>query len=306
MANQALLKSEAPDEGAVVQNAPAILIADDDPAIRLILRHRLEAAGYNVSEAADSNSALAALKTNRFDAALLDIIMPGSGGLEVLSAAQTESVRTVIIVITAASTMSNAVEAIKRGAHDYLTKPFHNLDLVAAAVERAVELSAQTAEINRLKTEVGHHMVGGEIVGRSATMQEVYKLIGRLVNNDANVLICGESGTGKELVARAIHFKSERWRAPSWRLTARRFRRGCWKASCLAMNAAPSPERPNAAPASSSWPAAAPCSWTKSAICRWSCSPSCCARSRSVSSARRQLGVAPLAGPDNCRFQPGP
>ena len=78
--------------------------------------------------------------------------MPGSGGLEVLSAAQAESVRTVIIVITAASTMSNAVEAIKRGAHDYLTKPFHNLDLVAAAVERAVELGAQTAEINRLKT----------------------------------------------------------------------------------------------------------------------------------------------------------
>ena len=78
MANQALLKSEAPDEGAVIQNAPAILIADDDPAIRLILRHRLEAAGYDVSEAADSNAALAALKTNRFDAALLDIIMPGA------------------------------------------------------------------------------------------------------------------------------------------------------------------------------------------------------------------------------------
>ncbi len=214
MANQALLKSEAPDEGAVIQNAPVVLIADDDPAIRLILRHRLEAAGYNVSEASDSAGALAALKTNRFDVALLDIIMPGSGGLEVLSAAQTDGVRTAIIVITAASTMSNAVEAIKRGAHDYLTKPFHNLDLVAAAVERAVEVSAQNAEINRLKTEVGHHLVGGEIVGRSPSMQEIYKLIGRLVNNDANVLICGESGTGKELVARAIHFKSERWRAP--------------------------------------------------------------------------------------------
>jgi DNA-binding response OmpR family regulator len=135
MANQALLKSEAPDEsGAAIQNAPAVLIADDDPAIRLILRHRLEAAGYNVSEAADSNAALAAFKTNRFDAALLDIIMPGVGGLEVLSAVQAEGIKTVIIVITAASTMSNAVEAIKRGAHDYLTNPFHNLDLVAAAV----------------------------------------------------------------------------------------------------------------------------------------------------------------------------
>jgi two-component system nitrogen regulation response regulator GlnG len=215
MANQALLKSEAPDEGgAATLNAPAILVADDDPAIRLILRHRLEAAGYNVSEAADSNAALTALRSNRFEAALLDIIMPGAGGLEVLSAAQSEGIKTVIIVITAASTMSNAVEAIKRGAHDYLTKPFHNLDLVAAAVERAVELSKQAAEINRLKTEVGHHMVGGEIVGRSPAMQEIYKLIGRLVNNDANVLICGESGTGKELVARAIHFKSERWRTP--------------------------------------------------------------------------------------------
>ncbi len=215
MANQALLKSEAPDEGgAATQDVAAVLIADDDPAIRLILRHRLEAAGYNVSEAADSNAALAALRTNRFDAALLDIIMPGPGGLEVLTAAQAEGIKTVIIVITAASTMSNAVEAIKRGAHDYLTKPFHNLDLVAAAVERAVELSAQAAEINRLKTEVGQQLVGGEIVGRSPSMQEIYKLIGRLVNNDANVLICGESGTGKELVARAIHFKSERWRAP--------------------------------------------------------------------------------------------
>ncbi len=215
MANQALLKSEASEEGgAAIQNAPAVLVADDDPAIRLVLRHRLEAAGYNVSEAADSNAALAALRTNDFHAALLDIIMPGAGGLEVLSTVQAEGIKTVIIVITAASTMSNAVEAIKRGAHDYLTKPFHNLDLVAAAVERAVELFAQTAEINRLKAEVGHHLVGGEIVGRSPAMQEIYKLIGRLVNNDANVLICGESGTGKELVARAIHFKSERWRAP--------------------------------------------------------------------------------------------
>ncbi len=215
MANEALLKSEASEEGgAVNQNAAAVLIADDDPAVRLILRHRLEAAGYSVSEAADSNAALAALRTNSFDAALLDIIMPGPGGLEVLTTAQTEGIRTVIIVITAASTMSNAVEAIKRGAHDYLTKPFHNLDLVAAAVGRAVELCAQAAEINRLKSEVGHQLVGGEIVGRSPAMQEIYKLIGRLVNNDANVLICGESGTGKELVARAIHFKSERWRAP--------------------------------------------------------------------------------------------
>jgi len=191
-----------------------ILVADDDPGIRLVLHHRLEAAGYEVEEAADSQSALEALLSNRHKVALLDIMMPGIGGLEVLSAAREQSSRTMIIVITAASTMNNAVEAMKRGAHDYLTKPFENLDLVAAAVTRAVEISAQAADINRLKDEVNRQLVGGEVIGRSPAMQDVYKLIGRVVNNDATVLLRGESGTGKELVARAIHFKSPRWRGP--------------------------------------------------------------------------------------------
>jgi two-component system nitrogen regulation response regulator GlnG len=177
----------------------AVLIADDDPAIRLVLRHRLEADGHRVEEAIDSASALAALRSNQFDVALLDIIMPGNGGLDVLSAAHTEAVRTLIIVITAASTMNNAVEAMKRGAHDYLTKPFANLDLVAAAIKRAVEVGAQAADLNRLKDEVNRQLVGGEIIGRSSAMQEVYKLIGRVVTNDATVLLSGESGTGKEM-----------------------------------------------------------------------------------------------------------
>ncbi|HWN57293.1 MAG TPA: response regulator, partial [Methylomirabilota bacterium] len=195
-------------------SAGAVLIADDDPAIRLVLRHRLEADGMRVEEAGDSAAALIALRANRFDVALLDIIMPGTGGLEVLSAAHAEGLRTLIIVITAASTMNNAVEAMKRGAHDYLTKPFANLDLVAAAVRRAIEVAAQAASLNRLKDEVNRQLVGGEIIGRSPAMQDVYKLIGRVVTNDATVLLSGESGTGKELVARAIHFKSARWRSP--------------------------------------------------------------------------------------------
>jgi two-component system, NtrC family, nitrogen regulation response regulator GlnG len=197
------------------RNAAAkVLVADDDAAIRLVLRHRLEAGGFVVEEAADSQSALASLRTGHFDVALVDIVMPGAGGLEVLSTARDEGIRALIIVITAASTMNNAVEAMKRGAHDYLTKPFANLDLVAAAVARAAEVAAQSADLDRLRSEVSRSLVGGEIIGRSAPMQEVYKLIGRVVNNDATVLLTGESGTGKELVARAIHFKSPRWRAP--------------------------------------------------------------------------------------------
>jgi two-component system nitrogen regulation response regulator GlnG len=202
------------EPATIDQPSIEVLIADDDPAIRLILRHRLEAAGFHVTEATDSQSALAELHTERFEVALLDIMMPGVGGLEVLTTARAEHIRTLIIVITAASTMTNAVEAMKRGAHDYLTKPFANLDLVAQVVERAAEVAAHSDDTRRSNLDAGRQLVGGEIVGRSAAMQEIYKLIGRLVNNDANILISGESGTGKELVARAIHFKSDRWREP--------------------------------------------------------------------------------------------
>jgi len=207
-------EAQTPDEIPVTSASATILIADDDPAIRLVLRHRLEAEGYSVEEAADSTAALEALRTNRFDVAILDIIMPGVGGLEVLSSAKAQDLRTLIIVVTAASTMNNAVEAMKRGAHDYLTKPFANLDLVAAAVARAIEVAAQAADLDRLKNEVNRQLVGGEIIGRSVAMQNVYKMVGRVVTNDATVLLSGESGTGKELVARAIHFKSARWRSP--------------------------------------------------------------------------------------------
>ncbi len=205
-----------------IQSSPergdaTVLIADDDPAIRLVVRHRLEAEGYRIEEAADSRAALDALRSARFDVALVDIIMPGMSGLEVLSTARAEGVRTMVIVITAASTMNNAVEAMKRGAHDYLTKPFANLDLVAAAVARAIEVAAQAekaAELDRVKERMAPRMAGDEIIGRSPAMQELYKLIGRLVTNDATVLIYGESGTGKDLVARTIHFKSPRASAP--------------------------------------------------------------------------------------------
>src|SRR5215471_5529095 len=219
------------DSASVNHSTPAsapgqtlVLVADDDPGIRLVLRHRLEGAGYEVEETADSQSTHEALISNRYDVALVDIMMPGAGGLEVLSKARDKGTRTLVIVITAATTMNNAVEAMKRGAHDYLTKPFENLDLVAAAVERAIEvaglekfvrgLGGASADFTRLKDEVNRQLVGGEIIGRSPAMQEVYKLIGRVVTNDATVLLSGESGTGKELVARAIHFKSARWRSP--------------------------------------------------------------------------------------------
>src|SRR5579875_1774110 len=205
------VSSEPESESTSYRRRQAVLVADDDPGIRLILRHRLEFAGYEV-EAADSQSALAALRTGRFDVALVDIIMPGDGGLEVLSSALSERIRTPIVIVTAASTMGNAVEAMKRGAYDYLTKPFKNLDSVVEVVRRAA--GARNRQASGGESGQRTEFAQGELVGRSPAMLEVYKLIGRLVNNDANILIEGETGTGKELVARAIHFRSERRNEP--------------------------------------------------------------------------------------------
>jgi two-component system, NtrC family, nitrogen regulation response regulator GlnG len=202
--------------GATEANSIRALIADDDPAIRLVLRHRLEAEGWRVEEAADSDSALEALSRGGFDVALLDIIMPGRGGLEVLTAARAQGCATPIVVITAASTMNNAIEALKRGARDYLTKPFENLDQVLNIAARAAETAAQETELERVKRELDHKLTGGEIIGHSPAIQEVYKLIGRVVSNDKIdvVLVTGESGTGKELVAQKIHDSSARRREP--------------------------------------------------------------------------------------------
>src|ERR1700730_4979509 len=136
------------------QSHSSVLVADDDPGIRLVLRDRLELAGYGIEEAADSQTALQALIANRHRVALLDIMMPGPGGLEVLSKARDAGSRTRVIVITAASTMNNAVEPMRRGAHDYLTKPFENLDMVVHAIGRAVEVAAEAADLSRTQKRI--------------------------------------------------------------------------------------------------------------------------------------------------------
>jgi two-component system nitrogen regulation response regulator GlnG len=213
------LKANEIDIGAADSPARAlapphsVLIADDDPGIRLILRHRLESSGYAVEEAGDSAATLHALISNRHSVALVDIMMPGQGGLEVLSQSREAGSRTPVIVVTAASTMNNAVEAMRRGAHDYLTKPFENLDAVVSAVRSALRVAAQAADLSSLESTMSRR-IGGEIFVRSPAMQEVFKLIGKVVASEAMLLLVGESGTGKEVVAREIHRRSPRSRGP--------------------------------------------------------------------------------------------
>ena len=188
-----------------------ILVADDEESIRFVLREALESEGHRVSEVADGVAALAALESDDFDLAFLDIRMPGATGLEVLERARTAANETSVVIITAQSTFENAVEAMKLGALDYLTKPF-TLAEVQALAEKALRTRALELEVRALRREVGRSVsLGGErLVGRSASLLEAFKTVGKVATRNIPVLVTGESGTGKELIARAIHSASPR------------------------------------------------------------------------------------------------
>jgi len=192
-----------------------ILIADDEPSIRFVLRDALEGDGHEVVEAADGNAAREALAGQHFDLALLDIRMPGPSGLELLDELRTRGAEAPpVVIMTAQNTFENAVEAMKRGAFDYLTKPFE-LAHIQALVEKARQLRSLRGEVAALRRQVGEAFRSGEpLVGRTPAMLELFKTIGRVAASDAAVLILGESGTGKEVVARAIHYHSRRREGP--------------------------------------------------------------------------------------------
>ena len=188
-----------------------ILVADDEESIRWVLGERLEKAGYRVEYASDGTEALEKVLSERFSLVLLDIKMPGLSGLEVLKESRSKGVKTPVIVITAQTTVKNAIEAMKLGAYDYVAKPF-DVNEVRLIVERAIEGYSNSKAL-RAKSHEKYEPHRG-IVGSSPPMQRLYKIIGRVAEKDLTVLITGESGTGKELVARVIHFHSRRAEKP--------------------------------------------------------------------------------------------
>jgi two-component system nitrogen regulation response regulator GlnG len=187
-----------------------VLIADDELSIRFVLREALSGAGHEVVEATTGDEARERLAVQAFDLAFLDIRMPGPTGLELLDELRVRGNGPAVVIMTAQNTFDNAIEAMKRGAFDYLTKPF-DLRQVEALVEKARQLRRLRGEVAELRRELGTAFRGGEmLVGRSTAMLETFKLIGKVAASDASVLVLGESGTGKELVARAIHYYSRR------------------------------------------------------------------------------------------------
>ena len=191
-----------------------ILVAEDEESLRRVLKKALEEEGYWV-EVADSGAvAREALRQNHFDVSLLDIRLPDIDGLTLLKEAHAEGIPTLLIVMTAQNTMNNAIEAMKNGAFDYVTKPF-DLEEILVTVKRAFESRQLNRQFQELKQEVRKRFEPGlNMIGASSAMQKVYKTIGQVVNSDATILIHGESGTGKELVAKTIHYNSPRWNKP--------------------------------------------------------------------------------------------
>jgi len=191
-----------------------ILVADDEESIRWVLSRALTKKGFNVDLAETGDEALTLARRNAYDLAILDIKMPGVSGLDLLSTLKEEKPETLVVIMTAESSMKNTVEAMKRGAYDYLAKPF-DLDEVEAILVKAEVARHVSEEVHRLRDEVkNHYQVNRAIIGNSSAMQGVYKILGRVAPSDATVLIYGESGTGKELVARAVHFNSPRLGKP--------------------------------------------------------------------------------------------
>ncbi|MET0514385.1 MAG: sigma-54 dependent transcriptional regulator [Nitrospiraceae bacterium] len=190
-----------------------ILVVDDEQSMRDVLSIMLKRAGYSVTTASDGEEAVGHIHKEIFDLVITDLRMPKMGGLDVLKTVKACSPETVVLVITAFASAESAVEAMKHGAYDYLTKPFQ-VDEVQLIIRNALERRRLSTENMLLKREMASQSSFSRIIGQSDAMQKVFEVIKKIADSKSNVLIGGESGTGKELVARAIHYNSSRVQMP--------------------------------------------------------------------------------------------
>ncbi|HEY1957160.1 MAG TPA: sigma-54 dependent transcriptional regulator [Polyangiaceae bacterium] len=191
-------------------HTPRVLVVDDEQGLRDMLSILLRREGYDVSIASSFTTGVEAAlgAPTPFDLVLTDLMMPDGSGLDVLSRAKARSENTEVIVMTAYGDVETAIDAMKRGAYDFVTKPFATSELRALA-RKALERRALATENEKLRAQVERGRPAG-ILGHSAAMRRVLDLVNRVVDGKTTVLVTGESGTGKERIARAIHERSER------------------------------------------------------------------------------------------------
>ena len=193
--------------------AAKILVVDDEPSILRLLREALTQWGYQVTTASNAREALDALRTEMYDAAITDIRMPDTSGLDLLKEIKKHDDSIEVVIMTGYPTIASAVEALKEGAYDYLSKPLI-LDELRHLMARVTERKFLKGEVQSLRARLGEELTVNELVGGSTPMERVKEIIAKVAATDSPVLIEGESGTGKELVAAAIHRLSVRAKGP--------------------------------------------------------------------------------------------
>ena len=191
---------------------PRILIIDDEPAIRMALKEILEYESFEVKEAEDGAAALKMVEKESFDLIFCDIKMPHMDGIEVLSKLKEKGIETPVVIITGHGNVETAVDALKKGAYDFIQKPL-DLNRILVTVRNASNQHTLEKETKTLRRKV-NKVLGSNIVGESTAIGEIKKLIDTVAPTDARVLITGGNGSGKELVARQLHEKSERAAGP--------------------------------------------------------------------------------------------
>src|SRR5689334_11329070 len=194
-------------------NQNLVLVVDDDSSLRRVMKMQLEEAGYQVALASDGEQAGAIIDEQRPKLVITDLLMPGMGGLELLKQIRDNQQETTVIMITAFGSVETAVEAMKSGAYDYVTKPIDYEGLVLA-VHRAMERQSLLEEVRSLRSALDERYGFEGIVGNSKALLRVLDQAARVAQRDATVLIQGETGTGKEVIARAIHHNSRRHNHP--------------------------------------------------------------------------------------------
>ncbi len=190
-----------------------ILVVDDEEIVRESLVEWLREEGYNAEAAEDAFKALEKIKERNWDIALVDLKMPKMDGLELLERIKKESPDTQVIIFTAYATVHTAVQAIKKGAYDYLVKPL-DPEEVSLLIERLLKSQELLKEVSFLRKELTKQYRFHDLVSKSPKMQKIFELARTVAKSNSNILILGESGTGKELLARAIHNESPRANGP--------------------------------------------------------------------------------------------
>ena len=191
----------------------SILVVDDDKAFRIATKTLLEDEGFQVTLAGDGEEAMERIDAEEFDILLSDMVMGKVSGLDLLTKVKTRRPELPVIMVTGFGSIQTAVDAMRQGATDYLTKPTNNDELLIK-LRRVLEMQRQNRELRSLREELHSTYSLGNMVSRSPAMRHIIQLIQQVSNTDVTILIQGESGTGKELVARALHFNSARASRP--------------------------------------------------------------------------------------------